>query len=33
MRYLDEAYPKLPLLGATPKEKALITDVGTPRGA
>ena len=25
MRYLDEAYPKLPLLGATPKEKALIT--------
>jgi glutathione S-transferase len=25
MRYLDEAYPKVPLLGATPKEKALIT--------
>ena len=25
MRYLDEAYPKFPLLGATPKEKALIT--------
>jgi glutathione S-transferase len=25
MRYLDEAYPKLPLLGVTPKEKALIT--------
>jgi glutathione S-transferase len=24
MRYLDEAYPKLPLLGTTPKEKALI---------
>ena len=24
MRYLDEAYPKVPLLGATPKEKALI---------
>jgi glutathione S-transferase len=25
MRYLDEAYPKVRLLGATPKEKALIT--------
>jgi glutathione S-transferase len=25
MRYLDEAYPKIPLLGETPKEKALIT--------
>jgi glutathione S-transferase len=25
MRYLDEAYHKVPLLGATPKEKALIT--------
>jgi glutathione S-transferase len=25
MRYLDEVYPKVPLLGATPKEKALIT--------
>ena len=25
MRYLDEAYPKFLLLGATPKEKALIT--------
>jgi glutathione S-transferase len=25
MRYLDEAYPKVPLLGTTPKEKALIT--------
>jgi glutathione S-transferase len=25
MRYLDEAYPKVPLLGVTPKEKALIT--------
>ena len=24
MRYLDEAYPKLPLLGITPKEKALV---------
>jgi len=24
MRYLDEAYPKFPLLGTTPKEKALI---------
>src|ERR1700738_4115246 len=24
MRYLDEAYPKVPLLGATPKETALI---------
>ena len=24
MRYLDEAFPKLPLLGTTPKEKALI---------
>src|SRR6266853_2237784 len=24
MRYLDEAYPKLTLLGTTPKEKALI---------
>jgi glutathione S-transferase len=24
MRYLDEAYPGVPLLGATPKEKALI---------
>jgi glutathione S-transferase len=25
MRYLDEAYPKLPLLGTTPMEKALIS--------
>src|SRR5689334_3267105 len=25
MRYLDEAYPDRPLLGATPKEKGLIT--------
>ena len=25
MRYLDEAYPEVPLLGATPKDKALIT--------
>ena len=25
MRYLDEAYPKVPPLGATPKEKAHIT--------
>ena len=25
MRYLDEAYPDVPLLGTTPKEKALIT--------
>src|SRR6202521_2573172 len=25
MRYLDEAYPKIPLLGATPKQKTLIT--------
>src|SRR5205807_4120972 len=25
MRCLDEAYPKVPLFGATPKEKALIT--------
>jgi glutathione S-transferase len=24
MRYLDEAYPDVPLLGATPKEKAII---------
>jgi len=24
MRYLDEAHPKLPLLGITPKEKALV---------
>ena len=24
MRYLDEAYPNVPLLGTTPKEKALI---------
>jgi glutathione S-transferase len=24
MRYLDEAFPKKPLLGATPKEKALV---------
>jgi glutathione S-transferase len=24
MRYLDEAYPEIPLLGSTPKEKALI---------
>jgi glutathione S-transferase len=24
MRYLDEAYPEVPLLGTTPKEKALI---------
>lgn len=24
MRYLDEAYPELPLLGATPKERAVI---------
>jgi glutathione S-transferase len=24
MRYLDEAYPEVPLLGATPKEKAVI---------
>jgi len=23
-RYLDEAYPSKPLLGATPKEKALV---------
>src|SRR5712675_2816759 len=23
-RYLDEAYPKIPLLGTTPKERALI---------
>jgi glutathione S-transferase len=25
MRYLDEAYPKLPMLGTTPTEKALIS--------
>jgi glutathione S-transferase len=25
MRYLDEAYPEVPLLGATPREKAIIT--------
>jgi glutathione S-transferase len=25
MRYLDEAFPARPLLGATPKEKALVT--------
>src|ERR1700722_4744481 len=25
IRYLDEAYPEIPLFGATPKEKALIT--------
>jgi glutathione S-transferase len=25
MRYLDEAHPQVPLLGATPKEKAIIT--------
>jgi len=24
MRYLDEAYPEVPLLGATPKEKAIV---------
>jgi glutathione S-transferase len=24
MRYLDEAYPEIPLLGATPKEKAIV---------
>lgn len=25
MRYLDEAHPEVPLLGSTPKEKAIIT--------
>ena len=25
MRYLDEAYPNSPLLGASPKDKGLVT--------
>jgi glutathione S-transferase len=33
MRYLDEAFPETPLLGATPQGQRLGRNVGTARGA